>query len=46
MKKANILKIASAFVLVAAMLIFCACGKDLKKRAEPAFTSAEVRHAS
>ena len=28
MKKANILKIASAFVLVAAMLIFCACGKD------------------
>ena len=31
MKKANILKIASAFVLVAAMLIFCACGKDYSK---------------
>ena len=45
MKKANILKIASAFVLVSAMLNFCACGKDLKKLAEPAFTSAEVCHA-
>ena len=28
MKKANIHKMAYEFVLVAAMLIFCACGKD------------------
>lgn len=31
MKKGNLIKIASAFVIVAAMLIFCACGKDYSK---------------